>query len=99
MRFLTTSFLVSILLFSFHASAKPELAPAALLDFGSYEKVEEMTIYGDIQQDILTLAQNNTSESDADLFVIDDINEDIDLNLVMVTISLYNDLNDGLVMR
>ena len=58
-----------------------------------------MTIYGDIQQDIIILAQNNTSESEADLFVIDDINEDIELNLVVVTVSLYNDLNDGLVMR
>ncbi|WP_407333696.1 hypothetical protein [Enterovibrio sp. 27052020O] len=99
MRFLTTPFLVSALLLPFHAYAKPELAPAALLDFGSYEKVEEMTIYGDIQQDIIILAQNNTSESEADLFVIDDINEDIELNLVVVTVSLYNDLNDGLVMR
>ncbi|WP_028022454.1 hypothetical protein [Enterovibrio calviensis] len=99
MRFLALPFLASALFFSSHAFAKPELAPASLLDFGTYEKVEELVIYGDIQQNILVLAETNTSESDADLFVIDEISEDIDLNMVIVTVSLYNDLNDGLVMR
>ncbi|MDD1792101.1 hypothetical protein L4D06_05925 [Enterovibrio makurazakiensis] len=99
MRFLTIPFVASTLFFSVQALAKPELAPAALLDFGHYEKVDERVIYGDIQQNILVLAERNTSESDADLFVIDEINEDIELNLLIVTVSLYNELDNGFVMR
>ena len=64
-----------------------------------YEKVEELTVYGDIQQDIIQLAENNTADSDADLFVIDDINEDIEKNVLIVSLSLYVDLNSGIVKR
>ncbi|PMN93533.1 hypothetical protein [Enterovibrio norvegicus] len=99
MRFFTLPLLASALIASTSAMAKPELAPAALLDYGHYEKVEELTVYGDIQQDIIQLAENNTADSDADLFVIDDINEDIEKNVLIVSLSLYVDLNSGIVKR
>ncbi|KXF83122.1 hypothetical protein [Enterovibrio coralii] len=97
MRLLNASLLAAALAFTSNAFAKPELAPLSLLEFGDYKKVEELTIYGDINQDIVTLAENNTSTSSADLYVIDDINEDIERNKLIVSVSLYEDLNDGLV--
>ncbi|MDD1779806.1 hypothetical protein LRP49_01235 [Enterovibrio sp. ZSDZ35] len=99
MRLLNASLLAAAMAFTLPVSAKPELAPFSLLSFGQYEKIEQLTIYGDINQDIVVLAENNTSTSDADLFVIDDINEDIDLNMLIVSVSLYKDLNDGMVKR
>ncbi|PKF50425.1 hypothetical protein [Enterovibrio nigricans] len=99
MRLLKASLLAAAMVFTFPVSAQPELAPLSLLEFGQYQKVEQRTIYGDINQDIVALAKHNTSASEADLFVIDDINEDINLNMLIVSVSLYKNLNDGLVSR
>ncbi|USH04268.1 hypothetical protein K6Q96_21215 [Grimontia kaedaensis] len=89
--------LAASLLVSLPTLAAPELIPATMLDYGHYEKVEEVTIHGDINDNIVNLAENNLTNNDADLFVIDEISEDIDHNMLVLGVSLYNDLNDGLV--
>lgn len=77
----------------------PELSTSNILNVGNYHKVEEMTISGEIQQDLVTLARKKVSHVNADIFIIDDINEDIDHNTVTLHVSLYDDMNDGMVSR
>ncbi|CZF85716.1 hypothetical protein [Grimontia marina] len=97
MTFSKAPLLAAALLISSPSFAAPELVPATMLDYGHYEKVEEVTIHGDINQNIVNLAESNLTDKDADLFVIDEISEDIDRNMLVLDVSLYNDLNDGLV--
>lgn len=99
MRKFNLAFIAAALLSSFNATASPELNTSAVLNVGYFHKVQEMTIYGDIKQDIVALATKEVSDSNADLFIIDDINEDIEHNTVILLVSLYDDLSDGLVNR
>ncbi|EEY73265.1 hypothetical protein [Grimontia hollisae] len=97
MEYFKAPLLAASLLFALPTYAAPELVPATMLAYGHYEKVEEVTISGDINENIVNLAENRLTDNEADLYVIDEISEDIERNMLVLNVSLYNDLNQGIV--
>ncbi|MES9461561.1 hypothetical protein ABEP83_12380 [Cutibacterium acnes] len=82
-------FFASIL--SFNALAAPELIAKSTLDFGDFEKTANIEIQGNIQEDVLRLAERGVQDQDADYFVIEHINEDTQEEVLVVSVSLYRE--------
>ncbi|OOF11177.1 hypothetical protein BZG82_05125 [Salinivibrio sp. PR5] len=76
---------------SFNAFAAPELIAKSTLDFGDFEKTANIEIQGNIQEDVLRLAERGVQDQDADYFVIEQINEDTQEEVLVVSVSLYRE--------
>ncbi|MPS31171.1 MULTISPECIES: hypothetical protein [unclassified Salinivibrio] len=85
----TALFVLSFL--SFHASAAPELIAKSTLEFGDFEETANVEIQGDIQEDVLRLAERGVEKEEADYFVIDQVSEDTQKDLLVVSVTLYRE--------
>ncbi|SIO31891.1 hypothetical protein [Salinivibrio sp. ES.052] len=83
--------LLCVSFLSSQAFAAPELIAKSTLDFGDFQKTANVEIQGNIQEDVLRLAERGVEKENADYFVIDQVSEDTQKDLLVVSVTLYRE--------